>query len=192
MTRRGRYPRGLNPAERWARHRSELIRGTAKATLESADGALSVHSIARCSEKGRSTFYAHFAGVEQALRAVEATASAAIAARAEPLLARASTPREKLRALAEAWLAAVDAEPELLAAMLRSADARWLRTLRDQLEVLLDEARHAGLVSSPPDRERAIAAAGAFGALVRHYAEGQLGRERAATELVDVTLRIFR
>jgi AcrR family transcriptional regulator len=155
-------------------------------------GGATVEAIARAAQRGRNTFYAHFASVEQAFRAVEAAAIRAVAARAEGALAAAVTPRQKLRGLAEAWLDAAEEEPEMVLALLASNGPRRAELAREQLARALADAREAGAISQPLDEPRVVAATGVLEALVRLYAERRLERDAAATLLVDVVLRVFR
>jgi len=192
MSARGRYPRGLSPAERWAKHRAELIRATAIASAGPDAGAISVDAVVKAAKKGRNTFYAHFGSVEQAIRAVDAAAIRAVSTRSDAALERAATPREKLRAMADSWLEAVDAEPELLLASLSNSPLRRPALARDQLLVVLGEAHAVGLVSGSLDADRVAAAVGAFESVVRRYAEGRMAKEQASRLAVDVLLRIFR
>lgn len=190
MSSRGRYERGLSPAERWGRHRSELIRSAARLTHAAPGTSPSVSDIARGANKGRNTFYAHFGSTEQALRAAEAAAVHAVSTRVEAALARAATPREKLRAITEAWLDAAELEPDLVLALLVAS--RRSELSREQLRRVLIEAKQAGIVSEPIERERLEATAGALEALVRSYATGVSRREDVERRAVDVVLRIFR
>ena len=73
MAPRGLYQRGLSQAERWALHRSQLIRATAE--IINQRQSPSVQSVVQLAGKGRNTFYAHFANLEQATRAAASSAA---------------------------------------------------------------------------------------------------------------------
>lgn len=125
MAPRGLYQRGLSQAERWALHRSELIRATAEMLNERQTP--SVQSIVRRAGKGRNTFYAHFAGLEQATRAVESSAALLVAGRVDGALRTVVAPRERLRGVIAAWLSAASDSPSWWGRFCRRLRARARR-----------------------------------------------------------------
>jgi AcrR family transcriptional regulator len=193
MSARGRYDRQLGPAQRWAQHRTELIRATAACMNELPAPELSVEHIVKRAEKGRNTFYAHFSGLGEATRAVESTALRSIQQHADTALARAWAPRERIQSLVNAWLDAAEADPELFrAALSLGAGARARDLARRQLAAVIAEARAVGVVSRPPDEPRVTAAVGAVTAVVQARLEARTSREAATLTLTDALLRLFR
>lgn len=191
MAPRGRYQRGLSQAERWALHRSELIRATAEVLNERA--ALNVQNIVRRAGKGRNTFYAHFASLEQATRAVESSAAMMVAGRVEGALRRSVAPRESLRGVISGWLAAASEAPDLIGAFLSSASSsRCAALARQQLRGALEDARSAGVFSGVVDEARLLAAVGSFQALVRVHVERRAAADAVERVALEVLLRLFR
>lgn len=191
MAPRGQYQRGLSQAERWALHRSALIRATAEVLSERA--TLNVDSVVKRAGKGRNTFYAHFANLEQATRAVESSAAMLVAARVDAALRTAVTPRDRLRQVVAAWLSATHEAPELIGAFLSSVgSSRCAALARQQLRNALEDARRAGLITGVVDEARLLAGVGSFQALVRIHLEGRATAEVLERVAVDVLLRLFR
>lgn len=191
MAPRGLYQRGLSQAERWALHRAELIRATAE--LINERGAINVQNIARRAGKGRNTFYAHFASLEQATRAVESSATMMVAGRVELALRRGVAPRERLRGVISGWLAAAGEAPELIGAFLSSASSsRCAALARQHLRGALEEARAAGMIGGAIDEARLVAAVGSLQALVRAHVERRAAAEVVERIAVEVLLRLFR
>lgn len=191
MAPRGRYQRGLSQAERWALHRSELIRATAEVLNERT--ALNVQNIVRRAGKGRNTFYAHFASLEQATRAVESCAAMMVAGRVEGALRRSVAPRERLRGVISGWLAAASESPDLIGAFLSSASSsRCAALARQQLRGALEDARSAGVFSGVVDEARLLAAVGSFQALVRIHVERRAAADAVERVALEVLLRLFR
>ncbi|MFO0568202.1 MAG: hypothetical protein U0263_21255 [Polyangiaceae bacterium] len=192
MAPRGLYQRGLSQAERWAIHRSELIRSTADA-INDDERALNVDSVVRRCGKGRNTFYAHFGSVEQAVRAVETTALQVVTARVQTALSQSPTPRERMRAVTRGWLEAANQAPELMRAFISArVSARAHGLARQQLRSALEDARRIGMISGPIDEARLIAAVGSFLALVRTHVEGRASAEAVERAVLDVLVRVFR
>jgi len=191
MAPRGLYQRGLSQAERWALHRSELIRATAEMLNERQTP--SVQSIVRRAGKGRNTFYAHFAGLEQATRAVESSAALLVAGRVDGALRSVVAPRERLRGVIAAWLSAASDSPELVGAFLSSASSsRSALLARQHLRGALEEARSAGIIAGAVDEARLLAAVGCFHALVRVRVEGRAAADAIERVAVEMLLRLFR
>ncbi|MBK8999479.1 MAG: TetR family transcriptional regulator [Myxococcales bacterium] len=191
MAPRGLYQRGLSQAERWALHRSELIRATAEVLNERA--ALNVQNIVRRAGKGRNTFYAHFASLEQATRAVESSAAMMVAGRVEGALRHSVAPRERLRGVISGWLAAASESPDLIGAFLSSASSsRCAALARQQLRGALEDARSAGVFSGVVDEARLLAAVGSFQALVRIHVERRAAADAVERVALEVLLRLFR
>lgn len=191
MAPRGLYQRGLSQAERWALHRSELIRATAEVINERA--ALNVQNIVRRAGKGRNTFYAHFASLEQATRAVESSAAMMVAGRVERALSTSVAPRERLRGVISGWLAAAGEAPDLVGAFLSSASSSRCAVLaRQHLRGALEDARRAGMISGVVDEARLLAAVGSFHALVRVHVERRAAADAVERVAVEVLLRLFR
>jgi AcrR family transcriptional regulator len=188
---RGQYQRGLTQAERWALHRSELIRATAELINERT--SLNVQNIVRRAGKGRNTFYAHFASLEQATRAAESSAAMLVAGRVEAALRSAATPRERLRAVISGWLAAGSESPELVGAFLSSVSrSRCVALARAHLRGVLEDARAAGTISGLVDEARLLAAVGSFHALVRVHVERRAPAEAVQRVTEELILRLFR
>ncbi len=191
MAPRGLYQRGLSQAERWALHRSELIRATAEVLNERT--ALNVQNIVRRAGKGRNTFYAHFASLEQATRAVESSAAMMVAGRVEGALRHSVAPRERLRGVISGWLAVVSEFPDLIGAFLSSASSsRCAALARQQLRGALEDARSAGVFSGVVDEARLLAAVGSFQALVRIHVERRAAADAVERVALEVLLRLFR
>lgn len=190
MARRGQYQRGLSQAERWALHRSELILATAEVMNERA--SVNVQNIVRRAGKGRNTFYAHFASLEQATRAVESSAATLVAGRVQSG-SGAARPLDRLRRVIAGWLAAAAESPALIGAFLSSASsARSLLLAREHLKNALEDARAAGLVGGAVDEARLLAAVGSLHALVRIQVERRAEREAVERVAVEILLRLFR
>lgn len=191
MAPRGLYQRGLTQAERWALHRSELIRATAE--MINQRQTPSVQSIVQLSGKGRNTFYAHFANLEQATRAVESSAATLVAGRVEAAARTSVAPGERLREVISAWLSAATHAPALVGAFLSSASSsRCALLARQHLRGALEEARRAGVIAGNVDEARLLAAVGCFLALVRIRVEGRAAAEALERVAVEVMLRLFR
>lgn len=176
-------------AERWAEHRSRLIRAAADAFA--AGERLTVDSVRARAGAGRNTVYAHFPDIDQLLRAVQSTAVSAVTKRVSMAIDSARTPMEALRGLARAWLEAVDAEPTLMNALVRD-QARVDALLEEQLRKTLGPARRDGVISQPLEETRISLAAGVLEAGVRRYLRRRSSREELVNLLVDVVLRAFR
>ena len=191
MAPRGLYQRGLSQAERWALHRSQLIRATAE-TLNQRRSA-HVPRAVQLAGKGRNTFYAHFANLEQATRAVESSAATLVAGRVEAGLRASVGPRELLSSVISAWLSAATHAPDLVGAFLSSASSsRCALLARQHLRGALEEARSSGLISGNIDEARLLAAVGCFLALIRIRVEGRAAAEALERVAVEVLLRLFR
>jgi AcrR family transcriptional regulator len=189
---RGQYDRGLGAAERWARHRAELVRATAAAAVEPETGALSVDAVVRRAGKGRNTFYAHFSGLGEAVRAVDSTVAHAVGQRVDAALVRAVTPGARLHALVSAWLEVARAEPVLMRAALSNDDGRCPELAKKQLASVIWAAERDGLVSRSPDELSLAAGVGALFGVVRATFGRPEPRERVVRSAVDILMRIFR
>ena len=102
---RGSYDRSLTRAERDAEHRERLLRATAEVLSE---GPLTVARIVERAGVGRSTFYEFFDSPEHLLEQLEQRLLRSLEGALEAALAEARTPLEKLRAIARAWLTALE------------------------------------------------------------------------------------
>jgi len=176
-------------SERWAEHRSRLIRAAADAFA--AGERLTVDSVRARAGAGRNTVYAHFPDIDQLLRAVQSTAVSAVSRRAAVAFEASRTPVEALRSLVRAWLDTVDADPTLMSALVQDP-ARVDELCEEQLRRSLGPAQRDGVLSQPLEDARVSAMAGALGAGVRRYLRRKSGREEVITTLVDVVLRAFR
>lgn len=176
-------------AERWADHRTRLIRAAADAFA--AGERLTVDAVRARAGAGRNTVYAHFPDIDQLLRAVQSTAVSAVTKRATAAIDSARTPLEGLRGLARAWLETVDAEPTLMNALIRD-QARVDALFEEQLRKTLAPARRDGVISQPLEETRINLAAGVLEAGVRRYLRRRAGRDELVNLLVDVVLRTFR
>jgi AcrR family transcriptional regulator len=187
---RGLYQRGLSPAERWALHRSELIRATAEVINDRT--ALNVQNIVRRAGKGRNTFYAHFASLEQATRAVESSAALMVAGRVDTALRSTATPRERLRGVISGWLAAASDSPNWSNFLSSASSSRCAVLARQQLRSALEDARRVGLITGVVDEARLLAAVGSFHALVRVHVERRAAADAVERVAVVVLLRLYR
>jgi AcrR family transcriptional regulator len=102
---RGAYDRSLSRAERDAEHRERLLRATAEVMNE---GPLTVARIVQRAGVGRSTFYEFFDSPEHLLEQLEQRLLRHLDTALEAAIAEARTPLERLRAVARAWLSALE------------------------------------------------------------------------------------
>lgn len=191
---RGGYDRSLSRSERDAQHRERLLLAAAEVL---ADGPATVARIVERARVGRSTFYEFFDSPEHLLDYLEQRALRSLESALELALTEARTPLERVRALARAWLAEVDARPvEARVALTRRLGNQLLSPAGDLLHRALERCVHAahhdrmGWMSAA-DESSLLAAAAAVEALSRRHLAGQPLRDgpRALSELITKLLR---
>jgi AcrR family transcriptional regulator len=173
-----------------------------------AGGAPTTTAIVERAGVGRNTFYEHFDSVDDAVSEVvrDATERTRVALRSA--VAEVRTPRERLRALALAWLTELSRSP-VLGLAVRGAQGSdddeagsLIRSLETDLRAALGWAREAGVVGLADDPVRVAALVGAFvatGAQVSAKAgtdgpDADQTRDvkNAADTLADLVVRAFR
>ena len=192
---RGQYDRALTRVQRQAEQRDRLVQAAAHAY---ATGPLTISRVVNAAGVGRNTFYEYFDDPEHALALVEAQALRSLEQRASHELDAARTPLEKLRALARAWFAELEADPLAFRVALRAgalvqgvsltAAGRLLKSL---LERWIDEAQKSAGTALRPGPLKITAAVAAAEAFSRaRLLEGEPRQYEA--ELVDVMNRLLR
>lgn len=191
---RGAYDRSLSRAERDAQHRERLLIATAQVLDE---GNVTVARIVERAGVGRSTFYEFFDGPEHVIAHLQQRAVRGFEQALEAALASAHTPLERLRAIAPAWLAVIDAQPSAARVGLARRVEREL--LAPATQVLLRALERATRTATRNDETRLaaieeaqlLAVAAAVEALSRRhvYVQPLRGGASALTELIVKMLR---
>lgn len=166
-SRRGRYDRSANAAERASRARATLLDATAAVLLEHGSAA-SVSEIVRRAHLGRNTFYEHFTDLAAARGAVDDFAADLLALHARARLTDAHTPFERLRAIAHAWTEAAAESPANFRVACATAPIHTAACVDQARRLLHAEIADAISVGALPPRDvelHAAALAAVFAAL---------------------------
>ncbi len=191
---RGRYDRRKSTRTRRRETRTRVLAATALLLTTAGPESPNVARITDLASIGRNTFYQLFRSGLAARRAAERTAMVQLGRILDEGLASASTPIERLRGLASAWLrAADDTSPLVRLAILEGSGADHRpAALERRLRDVLEQALRAGVTSTRPVDPRLRLVSAAWQGMARETA----GAARATTalehELVDFTLRVFR
>lgn len=193
---RGRWRRELSREERREEQRRAILRATAFAVASHGRTA-TLDDIVEGAGTGRNTFYDHFETVDQAIEAARDAAFRDVVAACRASLEEARTPRERVRALASGFVAAMaDRGPSALA-LLAYEDSGGARTaLRDELQRMLTQtltdARAAGAIGSAVEPLRVEIVVGLFETAARLSLDGREAPERLSEAVFDAIIRIFR
>jgi TetR/AcrR family transcriptional repressor of nem operon len=192
---RGRWDRGATDDARREDAHARVLAATAEVVASRGAATTAAEVIGRAGI-GRNTFYAHFASVDAAVAEVVRGVAEAVSEALHGSAAPVRTPRERLRALASAWLAATSRRPFAMAVLLdASTEGRslMLGALEAELRAALELARAAGTVSVPIEPLRIACLVGSFVGAASYVARTPDSDLRAAQEaLTDLTLRAFR
>ncbi|HVU04009.1 MAG TPA: TetR family transcriptional regulator [Polyangiaceae bacterium] len=186
---RGHWDRKRSATERGAARRLALLAATRRAIADHGADANVGHVVALAGV-GRNTFYAHFPDLRAARDAAEDEESERFRAVLAAEWAEARTPRERLRAVARAWVLTSNGSAEHPPPRL---DERRLGRLERALWDALVEARASGLIGREPDAFRVRCLAGAFAAAASDSPRGvAIEEDERAEILLDFSLRAFR
>jgi|SoiMethySBSTD1v2_1073268.scaffolds.fasta_scaffold00540_19 AcrR family transcriptional regulator len=195
---RGHYDRSQNRSERHVSQRGRLSNAVCGVLAEEGPQGATVDRIIRRAKVGRSTFYAHFRDVSEAIEAATTSAASAVFETLDQTPVDARTPLERLRRFARTWFQVVTtgrAEVECALAVLpgtRSVLSAAGERLCERLKVLIGDAQKSAALGTPVETPRLIACASAIEGLTRAFLAARISRAEAEMALVDVCVRLFR
>lgn len=194
---RGQWQRGQTGEERRAAQRSAILEAAAQQAVQDPRGP-SVDDILEWASVGRNTFYALFPDADAAVAAARELAGRAFDRALAEAVVGAYTPRDRLRRVAAAWVAAAGTGGALATALflvpevgIGPLDATRF-ALERALSSILRDAKVAGAIGGFPDELRMHLVAGAFEAGARLVAAGHQDERKIAETLADTALRAFR
>lgn len=190
---RGAYDRSLSRAERDQAHRERLFRAAADALK---DGPLTIARVVERAGVGRSTFYEFFDSPEHLLSQLQQRILRQLETELQVALAEATSPLERVRAIARRWLAALQAEPHDARVVLgvrtfASPLAPAGQLLHRALQQCVDETRADGTWLKSTDGVSVLAAAAAAEAVARRHLSSAPVRD-ASRVLSDIIVKLLR
>lgn len=158
--------------------------------------SITVTALARRAGVGRNTVYRHFRSLTAVTTAARDHAAHVLERRLDTAWNGVHTPRQRLRALCDVWLASFAAQPSLAAVLVEGggelAGERVRRKLVARLSEALADAARAGIVSLPVNGLRLQAIVAAFQGAARYAATAEQPVDGGAPVLADIVIRTFR